>query len=45
MFYDTDFVASMERAMDKKNLKQAFTQIVAGNVWDDENVAFKMSGI
>ena len=45
MFYDTDFVASMERAMERPNLKQAFTAIVAGDVWNDENVAFKMSGL
>ncbi len=45
MFYDTDFVASMERSMDRQNLKQAFTAIVAGDVWNDENVVFKMGGL
>lgn len=45
MFYDTDFIASTERAMERPHLKQAFTAIVAGDVWNDENVVFKMGGI
>lgn len=45
MFYDTDFVAAMERAMSLPHMKQAFTAIVAGDVWNDENPVFKMSGL
>ena len=45
MFYDTDFVTVMQRAMKLPNMKQAFTAIVAGDVWNDGNVAFKMSGL
>jgi flavin-dependent dehydrogenase len=45
MFYDTDFVGAMEKVMDRTHLKQAFTAIVAGDVWNDDNVAFKMNGL
>jgi flavin-dependent dehydrogenase len=45
MFYDTDFVGAMERAMALPHMKEAFTGIVAGDVWNENNAVFKMVGL
>lgn len=42
MFYDTDFVGDMLRATQMPHVRRAFTEVVAGDVWNEDNVAFKM---
>jgi len=42
MFYDGDFVGDMMRATELPHVRRAFTEVVAGDVWNEENVAFKM---
>lgn len=42
MFYDGDFVGDMMRATELPHVRRAFTEVVAGDVWNEDNVAFKM---
>lgn len=40
LFYGTNFVRQMKKTFHLKNTKEAFTSIVAGDVWNDENFVF-----
>ncbi|MBC7691972.1 MAG: hypothetical protein H7222_09390 [Methylotenera sp.] len=42
LFYRTNFVEGMKKTLQRENMRQAFTSAVAGDVWDDENIIFKM---
>ena len=41
-FYDTDFVTDMKKTQERPNALAAFTSIVAGDVWNEENPVFKL---
>lgn len=41
MFYDTPFVHSMRKTCGLKNLRMAFTSVVAGDVWNEHNPLFR----
>ena len=40
LFYNTNFVRQMTKTFNLKNTKEAFTSIVAGDVWNDDNFVF-----
>jgi flavin-dependent dehydrogenase len=41
MFYDTNFVRDMKKTYGLKNLRMAFTSVVAGDVWNEKNPLFR----
>jgi flavin-dependent dehydrogenase len=41
MFYDTNFVRDMKKSYGLKNLRMAFTSVVAGDVWNEKNPLFR----
>lgn len=45
LFYDTDFVGDMQKTLKLPHTRRAFTAAVAGDVWDEDNVAFKMGAL
>lgn len=45
LFYDTDFVGDMQTILQRPHTRRAFTAAVAGDVWDEDNVAFKMGAL
>lgn len=45
LFYHTDFVKDMKKILTLKHSRDAFTSAVAGDVWNDENVLFKMQNL
>lgn len=45
LFYDTDFVKDMKKILTLRHSRDAFTSAVAGDVWNDENVIFKMQNL
>jgi flavin-dependent dehydrogenase len=40
LFYEGDFVSQMKKTLTLKNMRQAFTSLVAGDVWDENNFLF-----
>jgi flavin-dependent dehydrogenase len=44
-FYDTEFVQDMKKTQTLPNALGAFTAIVAGDVWNDDNPVFKMGAL
>ena len=40
LFYDTDFVASMQKVLQRPNTLRAFTSAVGGDMWNDSNPLF-----
>jgi hypothetical protein len=45
LFYDTPFVTDMKRVLKLPHTRAAFTSAVAGDVWNDDNVIFKMGSL
>jgi flavin-dependent dehydrogenase len=43
MFYDTDFIPAMKKAMKRTEIMKSFTSVVGGDAWNDENELFKMN--
>lgn len=43
LFYDTDFVPSMRKTQKRKHTMAAFTSVVGGDAWNDDNELFKMN--
>ena len=41
MFYDSNFVRQMKKAFTLNQTRKAFTSVVAGDVWNDENFVFQ----
>ncbi len=41
MFYQREFVAQMRKTLNRPHLYQAFTGVVAGDVWNEENPLFQ----
>jgi flavin-dependent dehydrogenase len=41
MFYDTNFVRDMKKTHELKHIRQAFTSVVAGDVWNEANPLFR----
>jgi flavin-dependent dehydrogenase len=42
MFYNTNFVESMKKTLTREQTRMAYTSAVAGDMWNDDNVIFKM---
>lgn len=42
MFYTTEYVAQMKKAMQRKEICKAFTSAVGGDMWNDENPLFQL---
>ncbi len=45
LFYDTDFVKDTKKILSLKLSRDAFTSAVAGDVWNDDNVIFRMGNL
>jgi flavin-dependent dehydrogenase len=45
MFYTTNFVAAMKKTISRPNAYAAFTSAIAGDMWNEENVVFKMNSL
>lgn len=42
MFYTTEYVAQMKKALQRKEISKAFTSAVGGDMWNDENPLFQL---
>ena len=42
MFYTTEYVAQMKKALQRKEICKAFTSAVGGDMWNDENPLFQL---
>jgi len=42
MFYTTDYVTQMKKAMARKEVHRAFTSAVGGDMWNDDNPLFHL---
>lgn len=45
LFYDTNFVQDTKKILSLKLSRDAFTSAVAGDVWNDDNVIFRMGNL
>ena len=45
LFYNTNFVASMKKTISRPNTYAAFTSAIAGDMWNEENIVFKMNSL
>ncbi len=45
LFYDTDFIKDTKKILSLKMSRDAFTSAVAGDVWNDDNVIFRMGNL
>ncbi|MBM3191683.1 MAG: hypothetical protein FJZ63_03375 [Chlamydiae bacterium] len=45
LFYDTDFVTDMTKILTRPHSCRAFTDAIAGDVWDDENIMFTLGAL
>ena len=45
MFYTTNFVAAMKKTISRPNAYAAFTSAIAGDMWNEENIVFKMNSL
>ncbi|MEQ1878166.1 MAG: NAD(P)/FAD-dependent oxidoreductase [Bdellovibrionia bacterium] len=42
MFYNTNFVEAMKKTLVREQTRMAYTSAVAGDMWNDDNIIFKM---
>jgi len=45
MFYTTNFVAAMKKTISRPNTYAAFTSAIAGDMWNEDNIVFKMNAL
>lgn len=45
MFYNESFVSQMKRTLERENMRKAFTSVVAGDVWNEDNFLFSKNVI
>jgi flavin-dependent dehydrogenase len=45
LFYAGNFVSQMKRTLQRENMRKDFTSVVAGDVWNDNNVLFRIEAL
>jgi flavin-dependent dehydrogenase len=45
MFYTSNFVAAMKKTISRPHTYAAFTSAIAGDMWNEDNVVFKMNSL
>jgi flavin-dependent dehydrogenase len=45
LFYNTNFVESMKKTLTRPHMNAAFTSAVAGDMWNEDNILFKMNSL
>jgi flavin-dependent dehydrogenase len=45
MFYTTNFVAAMKKTISRPHTYAAFTSAIAGDMWNEDNIVFKMNSL
>jgi flavin-dependent dehydrogenase len=45
LFYNNHFVESMKKTLERPHMRAAFTSAVAGDMWNEENILFKMNSL
>ena len=45
MFYNINFIETMKKTIARPNAYAAFTSAIAGDMWNEENIVFKMNSL
>lgn len=45
LFYETNFVSAMKKTLTRPHFRAAFTSAIAGDVWNEDNIVFKMNSL
>jgi flavin-dependent dehydrogenase len=45
LFYNTNFVSSMKKTITRPQAYAAFTSAIAGDMWNEENIVFKLNSL
>jgi flavin-dependent dehydrogenase len=45
LFYNTNFVGAMKKTITRPHFQAAFTSAIAGDMWNEDNIVFKMKSL